>query len=590
MSSDITNPTNSNASNPIWTSEFTAGAQAARTNVGIILDSLNVPFTQLQSYHSTGSMFNNDSYKASSENPMLDHNLSTVYGQISDVTAKAVDEAWKDVLIALKAALPDDIREAYEKDQENPESDRSLVYTSLDNALLLGAPVLRFLDTSANVTDVSSVVAARTELNTVLPYIAQAGALSVNAEITSNVHRALDDLGGPNYPHFDHFNGILNDMKSPLALLEGVKDSIDQAIDGVLPASARADAALAADGFARIRSHMDAVQGDGSFRIIHYSLGNLETTSRALSTEAPSTYLALDITTQGLRSNDASAGFVGGTLSAATGDVPQFLSGLAMPNAPDGVHTMVGNLGILGNTLLIGLASQGVTSTGVNATNLSLAPLMTLAALFNGGADPLMSFAYAAAALTAACALGSFGKFPTKNPEDVPAAHFLAFETLLNGIVGADMIGAFYRSFLESIGGDTQGAERLAPVLTMISLILIILSAVSYGKQAPESVLAQFGPSLRQGLNALKGLLEKSNAEGPAIDAANVAVDEALHAIDNSDYERFMSALSNLLDLSGSSLETLNKDIQTVRGAAAVLAQHLGENNSDPVAGVITVA
>jgi hypothetical protein len=246
----------------------------------------------------------------------------------------------------------------------------------------------------------------------------------------------------------------------------------------------------------------------------------------------------------GLNSSDSVSGPIGPSL-AQINNITDFLVSNAMPSGPESVKDLLTNMVTFASIFSVALASEavlpGAPPNTSNAFSLPLAAILTGAM----GLEPTSSLVLGAIALITAFA-AHLGTFKMKDPTDIPAAHFFSFDVLLNGIISADLIDTFFLSFIASTSGNEAGAKKLAPILTLLMLSLMVLSAVRYGKQNPEVLIQEFAPTIRKGLISLKNIIENASG-GDAVSAASVAVDEALQSLDRHDYARLAGALSSFL-------------------------------------------
>lgn len=581
---DVSNPTSHNT-NPLFhlPQDMNAGAQILRAAIGMNLDSIDVSFTQIAARHSQGAVFGYSGYRATAGDPMLDHSLEKAFAGLASST-KESEESSREVLASLIGALPENIKELLSADPI------TVAASALHNSLTVTSRFLSGLEKSANAADVSEVVASRTELNKLIPFIALQGTLNIAHETST----AIRNLLSRNDPDFDYFNDALNHLEIPLKLFASIKGEIDKT-DRTIRDSVRQFADRAAKELGTHLEHLKHVHPRlPHLHILHHMTEAMHTVAKSLSlpsTHSAGMYLSFHMASIGLHSHHSVAGVLGHTL-AKSGDITNFLTGLAIPKSSEGVHDFFSNAVTLFNTLGMSFAALGVNPGVTPPSDSSSSGFFPLGALMMGnmGADPMSALCIGAIAL-ALVAFQSFGNFPTAEAAELPSAHFFSFETLLNTIVGADLIDSFYQSFTSSISQDEAGAAELTPIFTLMTLTLVILAAVSYGKQNPERLFEQCGPKIQQGLVALKNLLEKSSSEDPRFSAATVAVDEALQGIDKGDYSRLTAALSTFLDFSGSSFENLTQEVGVVRNAATIVAKQMKENKmNDPTSGVITVA
>lgn len=581
MGLDQSSPSSSQTSNFAFVpQDTTAWAQTTRAALGIRPDTIEMAFTQMNPLYS-GSVFGYQNYRSTASNPMLDHYLENVYSTLTSDTGKS-DSNWQALLAQLIGYLPEDVQAMI---NAQPPTSAS---TSLLNALEVGSKFLSGLDSNANIPNVSEVVASRTALNMVLPFLVLQGAINNTNETMTQISNFLATEGAK-YSNYDYYSNAIENLQEPMTLLAAVKSAMTSAVNGVLPDNVRQMAEKADAELDAIVTQLQTAQPrDSELQVLLDSVKALKVTADALTLptiNAAALFTSFYTASIGLDAQSSVTGLNGPILSQI-GEVSTALADAALPSSPNSVKTLLSNASMLLNDLFMSATSQAVqppASTGPSSQNYGL---FALAAMLPGTGGDLIGLL-----CIGMMALMFFGKYPNTEPDEIPSAHFFAFETLLNGLVGSDLLTQFYKSFIGAISKNEAGAEALAPAYSLISLTLITLSAVSYGKQSADILLQQFAPTIQRGLIAIKTLLEKRGSDDVKIAAALVAIDEALHALDSHDYSRLLTALGTFLELNGTSLENLTKEVDVIRKASNIVVKQMNETKAgDHSAGVITVA
>ncbi len=523
--------------------EATAWTQVNRQAIGIVRDAIELVFTQTSPRYA-GSITGYFGYRATAENPVLDHKLETARSMES-MTAFG-DDSWKQSYDALVSTLPPEIQEQLNAQLKLPLDQRSYEMTALNNVLILSAQFVTSLDQLGLVNDPSSVVAKRTAENILLPFVALQGSITNMLECQLEVRGCLEDLGR-NFPHFDGCIALLNELAFPLEVLENVSRRIDSNFNGQLPDAAKQEAALAAEIFGKLGTQLDQINLGGNLGILRDQLHALE--SVALSLSLPSTtmaplFLALALATLGLDTEKSALGDIGPHL-AMINDIPNYLISQTMPNAPRSFGVLMTNLTEVTLALAIGLSSLAVS---------------------NG-----------------------FGLYPSRDPTETATAKFFACELLLHLGVATGFLETYYNSLITASGGTEPAASKLTTALSQLTLGVILLAAVRYGHQPIEALLSEF-PTLKGGASLAQTLFSNDPIDSEAKAALQIAADEVLTALENHEPEKVEEIFDTLLTRLGSSWNDLNSNIDTVRTATNVAATQMGAAGDEHKTEIVTVA
>lgn len=524
--------------------EATAWAQINKQALGIVRDSIEQVFTQANPRYNA-SVMGYHGYRTTAENPLLDHSLEKL--RVQQSSEGLSDESWTGQYQELKNSLPLEMQQELDNSLKLPLEQRPYTMVALENALILGGQFLNALESLGTVSDPSSVVAKRTAAMILLPFSSLQGSLTNMMESSLEIKETLDSLGH-NYPDFEKFTTLLNEIAFPVEVLQNVTRRIDSNFTGQLTQAARQEAALAAEIFGKLADQLDHVESSGALKMLNIELRSLETVALALSLPSTSMaplFLSLAFATIGFNLSDSSTGVMGPDLALAK-DIPNYLLSQLMPNAPRATDILLTNLTTVTIALAIGLSSLAV---------------------YEG-----------------------FGTYPQNDATSTATAKFFAFEIVLNMLASSKLLDTYYSSLVSSAGVSESAAKDICPILSELTQALIILSAVRYGHQSIDQLISQF-PDLKEALSQAAVVIDQdTTTSSDNKTSISIAVDELLAALDKSEPEKIPEILDTLLNRLGSSLDKLNENIDTVRAQAHAAAVHMGVSSEDSVTEIVTVA
>jgi hypothetical protein len=521
--------------------ETTAAAQTSRQMMGIVKDSLEVPFTRIGEkdvWH----------YQSNPSRPTLPQLVNV---RASKEPQPQSDNAWMESFKELVNQLPPEVREKLNQDMARPFQSRNADYTELQNALIYTAKGLAWLKTASEALPPENTVFERMQDNIRLPAMALRGTL-VN---TANIFRGSESFlrfMGPNMQNHDKYSEFVHEGKECLNLLENFQTIMDTP-GAPLPPQEELNAlcskldTLAAQ-FARMAP-------GNNLQILGPAFQAMAAMAQALSLTpaSPSLFLGLKIATKGINNSESVAGMLGPEMEAMLTAILEGLVNTMMPGADKSKKLMLAMM---------------ILSTMVGAN--------TLASLMGE--------------------LG-IGRSPAKNEADSLAAKQFGIKTALQIIANSRILQETFKSICELCGMRPQKAIEAADALSLTTILTMALSAV---KGRPENVIRLFeglketiGENLDEIERIITDALAEGNLTGTMPQGLAVAARQAKTALNHDDYIGFVEACSSALELFRSSPELMKEDLEELKdfGIQVVrAASREADRDTNTITGMITAA
>lgn len=575
---------------------LTAAAETMKAGLGMKPDSIEQTFTEINPRYQS-NLFGGFGYKASQDQPVLDHKLETSYGLTT--LPSIADESWQPVYSQLMSSLPPDIKQRLEKENRQPLDQRSPAYAVLDNLLQTTAKIMVAVDTLSQPMAPDGLEAARTNLNLLTPIAALKGTLALSDELSHSIQQFLADIG-PNARDFDAFTGQMDQLKSALKLLSNVNTALAHTPGGELSAEAKAEAAKAADKLLTLEAKFSqSVVGD-DLKLIPSFTHAAATIAMALSlphTGSAPLFLGLSIATPGLLDPH-----LAGSLDA-------LIHGLA-PQMNTGGHEFLKMQTTVAFAALIGLASQAVSEglgplpnpqhSGGRNFAFILPALLGMAVnhtpylntAFSGEwMSDLGKIAISVLAIGMTAAMAADDAQSSSSADKPPlasdhkAANFLAFSAALQLVASSNCVGEFFKEAVAVSGGDDKAQRLAAPLLTELAHLLMILAATrEEGRQNPAPLVEAHADRFQKGVLAAE---ELASAAAPT---AAVAIGQLQATLAERNYAGFIDAFTQLLanPASPDDNDSWTKEFDLLRGLSAqITAQAASKKNEEPFTGIV---
>jgi len=530
-----------------YESQTKAAALVAKAKAGIVEDAISqavVLMTEGLRYNSANASF---SYNATSSRALLDHPIDSM--RVSqNSTGTVQDDSVIAIYNQLVNLLPADILQRFNSENNNPFDQRSANFVATSNLLMMTAKVLNQIDLASSPAAPGSLEELRTAENLTYPFIALNTAID-NGYQLSQATQGFLEAQGANYPYFDVVSGTIGEMNKSLALLQKINgnlgDATENGVFGQLNDQARALAGKAALQLTALNNQLGQNNVGPDLSILEPMINAISITATALAlpnTASGSLYIALELATMGISTQDSAAGIMGPSFSLLT------------------------------NSLISGI-SNGVIPGNQQAGG-ALFSLMVQASL--------IGFVY----LAKQAVDSGFGPLPRSDAETTAATQFFGFETALQLATNSGIIQDFYNEVIAASGGNSQTQELGGSVLAQVTNLLMILAAADTAKQQDLRLLENDPSYLEQGIadaDAFNDLVEGNGA-------AAVAIKQSIVALDNQDYEGFKSVMNALLMNLGSSVDLLKTDMTSIGNTVGSIATAVGTSQEDgPQTSIINI-
>lgn len=501
--------------------EASAWTEVNKAALGIVYDSIEKVLTDLNPRYSTGYL-GGFGYKSTSSNPLLDHPLESSRFPSSNYQSTAT--IWTSVYENLINNFPPDVLARFNLEANKPFELRSLNFIALDNVIQTAAKFIAQAEELGSQPQASSLEGARTILNLLLPFAALRGAYANSSEVLQAAQQFLANQGA-NYQYFDGFNNLFNQLESPLNLLAFVDQSLNDTVNGQLSSTATAAAAKAARQLAALGTSLETISLGSDLQMMRSTIYTLELVATSLSLQNTHTaplFIALSLASIGIFTSQSSAGILGPSMEA----------------------------------LILGI-NQGLNSNLMASNNKAGNDLLSMATT--------LSFAAFISLSTLALDTG-LGIFPgNRDPSELGASKFFAFETALLLASSAGFLETFYKEILAVSGGNEQAQLLGGSTLSQLAILLIILSNPQSNRFA--QLIENEAAYLNQGMTSAAAL-EKALEENPS---AAIALQLAFSALESKDYEGFLNALNNGLESLGTSQESLTQDLSKLKDLSSII-------------------
>lgn len=521
----------------------TAWTEVNKASMGIVYDSIETAFTQMNPRYTTGYM-GGFGYRAASENPVLDHPLENV--RASDSFEQPSDSSWEQTYNDLINMLPSDMKTLYLNEAALPLADRTAAFTATDSVMRGAAQFLTQLNTVPETFSPDSLQAARTALNQLLPFAALKGSLANTGEIMLAVQTYLIQQGS-NYTNFDGYISTMRQIDASLLLLEFVNQSLSTTTNGQLSDEAIAAASRAAVLLGALSTQLSSVSLGSDLQILLTAVNTLQLV--ALSMALPDTnsaplFFALSLALQGAYLSDSELGEIGPAIESL---ITALTSGAL---ASDEFNTSIaGNAflaAIIASTFVLSVSLSSIeTHYGIGQTAIG------------GGVDSA-------------------------------AVRLLAFQAAMQLILSSGVATTLFTE-AASLSGAAQATQaQTASVLILFTLLLCDNAAASTTNTAVANLTDWQRTAIEQGIAAALALPSNDDEVSTA---TRIALETASRALQDNDWSGFNDAMGNVFDAIGITGTALQSDLTTITTSADTTANALWAPNFDQtLTRMITVA
>lgn len=199
--------------------EASAWTEVNKAALGIVQDSIDIAFSQIDQRYSKSHIGTQTGYRASEDQPLLDHNLENV--RIQRSFNLPIDESWNAAYEELVGQLPAELLERFMEEQHKPLNKRQPFFVAADNLFKLGAQIFTTIAAHCYPAAEGTLEAARTGANALLPFIALQEAIRNNQQVVALAKEYLNEQGA-NLINFDEYNNDLTQIDKLNNTLAGV--------------------------------------------------------------------------------------------------------------------------------------------------------------------------------------------------------------------------------------------------------------------------------------------------------------------------------------------------------------------------------
>ncbi len=477
--------------------ETTAWTSVNRAALGIVPDSLEIPFTQLG-----GQLWK---YQSDSNRPTLS-TMGTIRTSLPSEDAE--DTSWKPIFEELVGKLPPEVKEEFLKDQQRSPEGRSPNFAQMENALTLTAKGMAWLEGAQKPVDPESPMMDRLKQNQTMPGKALKGAIKNSGNVLSGADNFLTRVGF-NHPHHDALRQFAtrgSEMQEDLNnLLEVLKDPNAEAPTNEEFTALSDQAQTLLEDFQKVNHGKD-------LQIMSPMMESMAAVAAALSLTpaSPTLFLGLKLATMGLYSSDSESGLFGSELAAVikalqSGQGAALLKKVGMAKLQMLLMTLLGTIGGAG----------------------------TLAAL-------LSEF--------------GIGRFPARNEGDQIAGRRFGLQLMLSLIASTGVMKQIYAIIAQVCGGSDKAQEIFSDNMELVSLLLMALTATKGSPENAGSLIESLKPHLEAKFEKCRAFFETLLAEGDldasTIKGVDISLSQAQIALGKSEIKGLLDAISGALELS----------------------------------------
>lgn len=524
--------------------EASAWTQVNKAALGINFDSIEQALTMLSPRYVFGYM-GGFGYRATANNPLLDHKLENVRASTSQYTP--TDESNTQYYEELLSLLPQEIQDAFKEQKLLPFDQRNPNFVAVDNLFNISSKFLASLYTLGKPEDPNAAVSEQTYINMLFPFVSLQGGVRLADEVVMQAKAFLGDQG-PNYLYFDAFNRVLGDFEQGLLLLNQLNLGLGDTEGTQLTEAMKQDAANAAVIFSKIADNLTEVNLGNDLQIILPMARTLMTIAQALS----------------LPNTGHAALYIGLTIALMNGDIPG------------------GNPDLMGPELssLLQELSQGVSNAFIPAANPATQKLLSM--LYQ--TMTLTTLTYAALSVDP-----GYGRIPDGSIADSKEFRLFGYELALGLLVGSGFLENIYSQTIASVSGRDNISPAAGNALALATTLLLVFATAADQQQPVEDQLYYLSSYFTKNLSDVESMSQANDS--PGAQAINIAAKQMLNAIDQTDGTQAFAALAELFENYHTTPEEIFREIQTVMGDVRFLAATILEKGDDqPLTGIVGVA
>lgn len=196
--------------------EATAWTEVRKAALGIVNDSVEIAFSQLDQRYSTSHLGTQTGYRAREDQPLLDHTLENV--RVLQSQDLPIDESWNSTYEQLISQLPPEMLARFKLEQQKPPNEQDPSFVATANVLKRGAQILTTISVHCQSPDPNSLEAARTNWNLDISTGAFIQAIKNTLQVADKAEEYLEEQGA-NLPHHDDYKNSITQIRSDAEIL-----------------------------------------------------------------------------------------------------------------------------------------------------------------------------------------------------------------------------------------------------------------------------------------------------------------------------------------------------------------------------------
>lgn len=517
--------------------ETSAWTQVNKQGLGIVHDTLEVPFSQLG-----GQVWK---YSTDSSRPSL-MPMGTLRTMKEETKP---DESWKQKFDELLNKLPPQMKARLIQEYSKPLEMRNASYSAFEQTLTMLAKGMNGLEKAQEPLDPKAE--ARALHNHAIPGKALKGMIGHGRNMLEGADKFLN-MVGPNHPRHDnlrHFANEGEDLQDRMQeLLENLSDPNEE------KPTAEEMKNLCKD-IGTLNKEFHAVDQGKNLQILGTMLDTMEGVAQALSMTpaSPALFMGLKTALKGIFSSESEAGLIGDDLEALM---------KALQNGM--LSTMMKKLGPAKLNMLMMLLMSSLAGAG------TMASLVTEHGL---------------------------GRLPAKNEREQEAGRKFSFLLIMQFLQSADVMKTLYRQFAESCGQTPEEQETTANIMDLLNGLLMTMTAAKGKKDKAVPLLQEMQKNIGENIDKTEkfviGAIRSGEIEGAEAKGLDIALQQARIALEKEDFEGLINACANALELMNSSPGDLYMDLEEIKEFSELLKYVFGaglEAESKVMPGMIQAA
>lgn len=186
--------------------EALAWTEINKAALGIVQDSIDLSFSQIDNRYSKSHLGTHTGYRAREDQPILDHTLDNV--RVMQSLNVPIEASWGPAYEHLVSQLPSGVLARFLLEQQKPFEERDPYFTAAANVLMKTAQIETAITEHCQAPNPDSLEAAHIQKNLVVSLGAVKQSI-VNINEASDMASTFLIEQGANLPHFDaHQNAI----------------------------------------------------------------------------------------------------------------------------------------------------------------------------------------------------------------------------------------------------------------------------------------------------------------------------------------------------------------------------------------------